>query len=112
MQSQAKSESISKYIPIAEKIRDYISCKYCQKHCYVYSNKFLTDNEQYDYQQALKSFSYSCGALIFPDEHYLKEEGKFSICYYCRNSDDLITPSQSLKESFKQIYPLCEVCEE
>ncbi|RIB08543.1 hypothetical protein C2G38_2211423 [Gigaspora rosea] len=49
MQSQAKSESIPKYILIAEKIRDYISCEYCQKRRCVYSNKFLTDNEQYDY---------------------------------------------------------------
>ncbi|CAG8607329.1 5784_t:CDS:2, partial [Gigaspora rosea] len=73
MQSQAKSESIPKYILIAEKIRDYISCKYCQKRRCVYSNKFLTDNKQYDYQQALESFSYSCGAPIFSDDHYLKE---------------------------------------
>ncbi|CAG8838504.1 5641_t:CDS:1, partial [Gigaspora margarita] len=121
MQSQAKSESIPKYILIAEKIHDYISCEYCQKYRCVYSNKFLIDNEQYDYQQALESFSYSCGALIFPDDHYLKKvifvhlqincdspieilyyssrkEGNFLICYYCENSDDLITPSQSLKE--------------
>ncbi|CAG8829063.1 25489_t:CDS:1, partial [Gigaspora rosea] len=41
-----------------------------------------------------------------------RKEGNFPICYYCGNSNDLITPSQSLKKSFKQIYPLCEVCEE
>ncbi|CAG8457756.1 4876_t:CDS:2 [Racocetra persica] len=49
MQSQAKSESISKSIRIAEKIRDYIDCKDCQKCCYVYSNKSLTDDKLYDF---------------------------------------------------------------
>ncbi|CAG8697998.1 5880_t:CDS:2, partial [Scutellospora calospora] len=37
------------------------------------TNKSLTDDEQNDYQQALESYSYSCGAPIFPDDHYLKE---------------------------------------
>ncbi|CAG8590049.1 13519_t:CDS:2, partial [Racocetra fulgida] len=98
-------------------------------------NKSLTDDEQNDYQQALESYSYSCGAPIFPDDHYLKEvifvrlqincdspieilyyssrkAGNYPICYHCGNSDNLITPPQSLKERFKQIYPLCEICQE
>ncbi|PKB96043.1 hypothetical protein RhiirA5_435568 [Rhizophagus irregularis] len=32
-----------------------------------------TTPKQEDYQQALDSYSYSCGAPIFPDDHYLKE---------------------------------------
>ncbi|CAG8577073.1 6206_t:CDS:10 [Gigaspora margarita] len=135
IQSQTKSKSILKYILIAKKIRDYIKCENCQKcHC-VYSNKSLTDDEQYAYQQALESYSYSCGAPIFPDDYYLKETifvctqincdspveilyylsckiGNYSICYYCGNNNDLIIPSQSLKEHFKQIYPLCKICQE
>ncbi|CAG8484104.1 13918_t:CDS:1 [Dentiscutata heterogama] len=135
IQLQAKSESIPKYILVTEKIRDYISCENCRKRRCVYSNKSLTDDEQNDYQQALESYSYSCGAPIFPDDHYLKEvifvrlqincdspieilyyssrkAGNYPICYHCGNSDNLITPPQSLKEHFKQIYPLCEICQE
>ncbi|CAG8774519.1 10003_t:CDS:2, partial [Racocetra persica] len=65
--------SIPKYVLVAEKIYDYIDCKNCRKCRYIYSNKSLTNDEQQDYQQALESYSYSCGALIFPDDHYLKK---------------------------------------
>ncbi|CAG8615599.1 8891_t:CDS:2, partial [Scutellospora calospora] len=135
MQSQAKSELIPKSILIAEKIRDYIDCKDCWKHRCVYSNKSLTDDELYDFQQTLELYSYSCGAPIFPDDHYLKDVifvrtqiscdspieilyysshkvGNYQICYYCRNSDNLVSLSKSLKERFKQIYLLCEICQE
>ncbi|CAG8849439.1 25266_t:CDS:2, partial [Racocetra persica] len=67
----------------------------------------LTDDELYDFQQILELYSYSYGTPIFPDDHYLKE-----IYYYCGNSDNLVSPSESLKECFKQIYPLCEICQE
>ncbi|CAG8526144.1 5965_t:CDS:2, partial [Racocetra persica] len=130
----AKSESIPKYILVAEKIRDYINCENCRKRRCVYSNKSLTDDEQRDYQQALESYSYSCGAPVFPDDHYLievifvrtqincdspieilyyssRKAGNYPICYYCGSRDGLVTPSQSLKEQFKQIYPLCEYCQ-
>ncbi|CAG8585198.1 6158_t:CDS:1, partial [Dentiscutata heterogama] len=98
-------------------------------------NKSLTDDEQSDYQQVLDSYSYSCGTPIFSEDHYLKEVifvrtqiscdspieilyyssykvGNYPICYYCGNSDNLITLLQSLKERFKQIYPLYEICQE
>jgi hypothetical protein len=120
---------------VVSKIRGYINCENCGKRRCVYSDKSLTCNEQEDYQQALDSYSYSCGAPIFPDDHYLKEvvfvrtriscdspieilyyssrkSGNYSICYYCGEREDLITPPQSLKERFKQIYPLCEECQE
>ncbi|CAG8582231.1 6257_t:CDS:2, partial [Scutellospora calospora] len=110
IQLQAKSESIPKYILVTEKIHDYISCENCRKRRCVYTP-------------------------IFPDDHYLKEvifirlqinydspieilyyssrkAGNYPICYHCGNSDNLITPPQSLKERFKQIYPLCEICQE
>ncbi|CAG8841713.1 21397_t:CDS:1, partial [Gigaspora margarita] len=96
-------------------------------------NKSLTKEEQQDYQQILESYSYSCGAPIFPDNYYLKEvifvcsqincdspieilyysshKGNYPICYYCGSREDLVTPSQFLKEQFKQIYPLCEFCQ-
>ncbi|CAG8835775.1 36937_t:CDS:2, partial [Gigaspora margarita] len=114
IQSQAKLESIPKNILIAKKIRDYISCENCQK-CYCkYSNKALTNDKLYDYQQALESYSYFCGALIFSDDHYLCEvifvhtqincdspieilyyssrnKGNYLICYYCGNRDNLVT---------------------
>jgi hypothetical protein len=76
---------------------------------------------------------YSCGAPIFSDDHYLKDtvfvhiqincespieilyylshkSGNYPICYYCGESEDLVAPSESLKQRFKQIYPLCEMC--
>ncbi|CAG8740710.1 7565_t:CDS:1, partial [Funneliformis caledonium] len=98
-------------------------------------DKSLTYEKQKDYQQALDSYSYSCDASIFSDDHYLKDlvfirtqiscnssieilyyssrkSGNYSIFYYCEEREDLVTPSQSLKERFKQIYPLCEGCQE
>ncbi|CAG8817396.1 17997_t:CDS:2, partial [Gigaspora margarita] len=36
-------------------------------------SKALTNDELHDYQQALESYSYSCGAPIFSDDHYLCE---------------------------------------
>ncbi|CAG8801872.1 25947_t:CDS:2, partial [Racocetra persica] len=73
IQLQAKSESIPKSILIAEKICDYIDCEDCWKRHCVYSNKSLTDDELYDFQQILELYSYSCGVLIFSNDHYLKE---------------------------------------
>ncbi|CAG8476256.1 14199_t:CDS:2, partial [Racocetra persica] len=73
IQLQAKSESIPKYILVVKKFCDYISCKNCRKRRYVYSNKFLTDDEQNDYQQSLELYSYLCGVPIFSDNYYLKE---------------------------------------
>ncbi|CAB5190107.1 unnamed protein product [Rhizophagus irregularis] len=135
MQSQANAEPIPKSILVVAKIRGYINCKDCGKRCCVYSDKSLTCKEQEDYQQAMDLYSYSCGAPIFPDDHYLKEvvfvrtriscnspieilyyssrrSGNYIICYYCGEREDLVTSSQSLKERFKQIYPLCEGCQE
>ncbi|CAB4446524.1 unnamed protein product [Rhizophagus irregularis] len=97
-------------------------------------SKSILIGEQEDYQQALESYSYSCGAPIFPDDHYLSEvvfvrtriscdspieilyyssrkSGNYLIYYYCGESESLVAPSQSLKERFKQIYPLCEGCQ-
>src|SRR5947207_9358301 len=133
MQSQANAEPIPKSILVGGKIQDYINCEDCQKRRYVYSNKSLNNEEQHDYQQTLELYSYSCGAPIFPDDHYLKEtvfvrtriscdspieilyysshkSENYPICYYCGESEDLVTPPQCLKEHFKQIYPLCEMC--
>ncbi|GBC14058.2 hypothetical protein GLOIN_2v1767477 [Rhizophagus irregularis DAOM 181602=DAOM 197198] len=134
MQIQANAEPISKSILIGGKIRFYINCEDCRKRRCVYSDKSLNNEEQEDYQQALESYSYSCGAPIFPDDHYLSEvvfvctriscdspieilyyssrkSGNYPICYYCGESESLVAPSQSLKERFKQIYPLCEGCQ-
>ncbi|CAG8828423.1 21830_t:CDS:2, partial [Racocetra persica] len=110
IQSKANSESIPKSILIFEKI------------C-----------EQQDYQQILESYLYFCGAPIFLDDYYLKEvifvrsqincnspieilyyssrKENYLICYYCGSREDLVTPPQSLKERFKQIYLLCEFCQ-
>jgi len=135
MQSQANAEPIPKSILVVSKIRGYINCEDCGKRRCVYSEKSLTHEEQEDHQQALKSYSYFCGVPIFPDDHYLKEivfvririscdspieilyyssrkSGNYLICYYCGESENLVTPPQSLKERFKQIYPLCEGCQE
>ena len=73
MQSQANAEPIPKSILVVSKIRGYINCGNCGKRRCIYSDKSLTCDEQKDYQQALDSYSYSCGAPIFPDDHYLKE---------------------------------------
>jgi len=134
MQLQANAEPIPKSILAGGKICGYINCEDCRKRRCVYSDKSLNREEQEDYQQALDSYSYSCGAPIFPNDHYLSEvvfvrtriscdspieilyyssqkSGNFPICYYCGESEDLVAPSQSLKERFKQIYPLCEGCQ-
>ncbi|CAB4376372.1 unnamed protein product [Rhizophagus irregularis] len=133
MKSQASAEPIPKSILVVSKIRGYINCEDCGKRRCVYSEKSLTHEEQEDFQQVLDSYSYSCGAPVFPDDHYLKElifvrtqiscdspieilyyssrkSGNYPICYYCGESEDLVTPPQSLRERFKQIYPLCEEC--
>ena len=135
MQSQINTEPISKSILVVGKIRGYINCEDCRKHRCVYSERSLNCDEQHDYQQALDSYLYSCGAQIFPDDHYLKDTifvrtrincdspieilyyssrklGNYPICYYCGESEDLVAPSESLKQRFKQIYPLCEMCQE
>ncbi|PKC10764.1 hypothetical protein RhiirA5_413972 [Rhizophagus irregularis] len=134
MQSQANVEPIPKSILIGGKIRGYIDCEDCRKRRCVYSDRSMSREEQEDYQQALDSYSYSCGAPIFPDNHYLSEvmfvrtriscdspieilyyssrkPGNYPICYYCGESEGLVDSSQSLKERFKQIYPLCEGCQ-
>ena len=73
MQSQVNAEPISKSILIGGKIRGYIDCEDCKKCRCVYSDKSMSREEQEDYQQVLDSYSYSCGAPIFPDDHYLSE---------------------------------------
>ena len=73
MQSQVNAEPIPKTILAVGKIRGYINCEDCKKRRCVYSDKSLNCDEQDDYQQALDSYSYSCGAPIFPDDHYLSE---------------------------------------
>ncbi|CAB4434284.1 unnamed protein product [Rhizophagus irregularis] len=106
MQSQANAEPIPKSILVVGKIRGYIDCEDCKK-------------------RRLHQF--------FPDDHYLKEvvfvrtrincdspievlyyssckSGNYPICYYCGKSEGLVVPPESLKQRFKQIYPLCEMC--
>lgn len=124
MQSQVNTELIPKSILVIRKICGYINCEDCRKcHC-VYSDKFLNCNEQYDYQQALDSYLYSCGAPIFSDNYYLKntvfvhtrincespieilyysspKSGNYPICYYCEESEDLVASSESLRQCFK-----------
>ncbi|CAB4382038.1 unnamed protein product [Rhizophagus irregularis] len=133
IQSRANAKPIPKSILVVRKIHSYINCEDCGKcHC-IYSDKSLTCKEQQDYQQALDLYSYSCDAPIFPDDYYLKEtvfvhiriscnspieilyyssrkSGNYPICYYCGESEDLVITPQSLKERYKQIYPLCEGC--
>ncbi len=47
--------------------------------------------------------------ILYYSSHKL---GNYSIYYYYEEREDLVTPPQSLKERFKQIYPLCEGCQE
>ncbi|CAB5319067.1 unnamed protein product [Rhizophagus irregularis] len=120
MQSQANAEPIPKSILVVGKIRGYIDCEDCKKRRCMYSDKFLNSDEQQDFQQVLESYSYSCGAPIFPDDHYLKEvvfvrtrincdspievlyyssckSENYPICYYCGESEGLVAPPESLK---------------
>ncbi|RGB40468.1 hypothetical protein C1646_753312 [Rhizophagus diaphanus] len=129
----ANAESIPKSILVVGKIRSYIDCEDCKKRHCVYSDKFLNSDKQKDFQQVLESYSYSCGIPIFPDDHYLKKvvfvrtcincdspievlyyssckSGNYPICYYCGESEGLVAPPESLKQRFKQIYPLYEMC--
>ena len=50
MQLQANTEPIPKSILVISKIRDYINCEDCGKRRCVYSDKFLSCEEQEDYQ--------------------------------------------------------------
>ena len=83
----------------------------------------------------LQTYTYTCGSLIFPDDHNLAQEifirvqiscdspiellyyslkkvGNIPICYWCDiNSDFEIVP-QNLQEKFKLIYLLCNTCNE
>ena len=54
----------------------------------------------------------SCDSPIEILYYSNRKSGNYSICYYCGEHEDLVTPPQSLKERFKQIYPLCEECQE
>jgi hypothetical protein len=124
MQSQAIAEPISKSILVVVKIRGYINYKDCGKRRCMYSDKSLICEKQEVYQQALDSYSYSCSAPIFPNDHYLKEKvfvrtqiscdspieilyysshksGNYPICYYCENREDLVTSPQFLKRMFQ-----------
>ncbi|RIB30870.1 hypothetical protein C2G38_2151412 [Gigaspora rosea] len=74
---------------------------HCQAGAYSFQCKAIFVHTQINCDSPIKILYYSS----------CKEENH-SICYYCRNHDNLVTPSQSLKEHFKQIYPLCEFCQE
>lgn len=39
-----------------------------------------------------------------------RKSGNYPICYYCGENEGLVAPPESLKQRFKQIYPLCEMC--
>ncbi len=54
----------------------------------------------------------SCDSLIEILYYSSHKSGNYLICYYYKESENLVTLSQSLKECFKQIYPLCERCQE
>ena len=84
-----------------------------------------------DFKQALDAYDYSCGAPLFPDDHYLievlfirvkiscdtpieilyyssRKSGNFDICYYCGADNDLIDPPSTLMARYKIVYPLCQ----
>ena len=53
----------------------------------------------------------SCDSPIEILYYSSRKSENYLICYYCEESEDLMTTPQSLKERFKQIYPLCEGCQ-
>jgi hypothetical protein len=120
---------------IGGKIRDYIICCDCGKRRCVYSDKALSQDEIQDFKQSLDVYDYSCGAPLFPDDHYLAEKlfvrvkiscdtpveilyyssrktGNFDICYYCGAESGFVNPSDILKTKYKIIYPLCQGCQD
>ncbi|CAG8620202.1 14781_t:CDS:2, partial [Racocetra fulgida] len=92
------------------------------------------DNEEIQLQATLDGLCYTCGSQLLPEDHELLKHlsvklnitcnspieatyfswrlKKLDICYWCRESEDLIEPSDKLKAEWKTIYPLCAFCKE
>lgn len=119
---------------INTKIRRVVSCEHCNKIRCIYSNSALTENEEIQLQTTLDGLCYTCGSQLLPEDHELSKYlsvrlnitcdspiestyfscrlKKFDICYWCGESEDLIEPSDKLKDEWKTIYPLCAFCKE
>ncbi|CAB4374377.1 unnamed protein product [Rhizophagus irregularis] len=71
--NQANAKPAPKGVLIEGKIHDYVTCCDCKKWHYIFSDKALSQEEMQDFKQALNAYDYSCGALLFSDDHYLIE---------------------------------------
>ncbi|CAB4398619.1 unnamed protein product [Rhizophagus irregularis] len=110
-------------------------CCDCGKRRCVYSDKALSQDEIQDFKQSLDTYDYSCGAPLFPDDHYLAEllfvrvkiscdtpmeilyyssrkSGNSDICYHCGTDSDFVDPPDSIRTKYKIIYPLCQRCQD
>ncbi|PKK56135.1 hypothetical protein RhiirC2_797987 [Rhizophagus irregularis] len=133
--NQANAEPAPKSVFASGKIRDYIMCCDCGKRRCVYSDKALSQDEIQDFKQSLDTYDYSCGAPLFPDDHYLAEllfvrvkiscdtpmeilyyssrkSGNSDICYHCGTDSDFVDPPDSIRTKYKIIYPLCQRCQD
>ncbi|CAB4391120.1 unnamed protein product [Rhizophagus irregularis] len=133
--NQANAKPAPKSVFASGKIRDYIMCCDCGKWRCVYSDKALSQDEIQDFKQSLDTYDYSCGAPLFPDDHYLAEllfvrvkiscdtpmeilyyssrkSGNSDICYHCGTDSDFIDPPDSIRTKYKIIYPLCQKCQD
>ncbi|UZO20186.1 uncharacterized protein OCT59_011442 [Rhizophagus irregularis] len=113
---ESKAELVPSNILISAKIREYIKCNSCRKIRCLYSNSHLIEQQKQDLKLVLQTYTYTCGSLIFSDDHNLAQEifvrvqiscdspiellyysskkiGNIPICYWCgANSDFKIVP--------------------
>ncbi|CAB5377724.1 unnamed protein product [Rhizophagus irregularis] len=121
-------------ILVAARVRDFVFCISCSKLRCLFSQYVLDDSDYEALQTAMKTFAYTCGSPIVPENHFLYdkvfvrmnltcnlpiEQVYYSckiehsqICYYCGEEDNLVEPLQEILSQFQTVYPLCEVCQE
>ncbi|RIB30489.1 hypothetical protein C2G38_2152406 [Gigaspora rosea] len=68
------------------------------------------NNEEIQFQTTLDGLYYiTCDSPI-ESTYFSWHLKKLDICYWCRESENLIEPSDKLKAEWKKIYPLCAFC--
>src|SRR5207249_78083 len=108
------------------KVRDFAFCIFCSKLRCIFSQRMLENPDRELLQVAMKTFAYTCGSLIVPEDHSLYnkifvrmnltcnspiEQVYYSckvehsqICYYCGEEENLIELSQEILYRFQSVY--------
>ena len=99
---------------VKEKVRSLINCVNCLKPCVVYSDAKRYKADCHVILPHIEELHYTCGSPLLPEEHRLHSlavvRQKFDVCIYCGSLQNLQGILANLKESFRMIYPLCNIC--